>query len=62
MPAGSNSNAAQNADLIILVGDSESGLEAGVLREFAQQLRAECVNRPALYLAGSGTEVLLESR
>jgi hypothetical protein len=47
--------------LIIFVGDSETGLEAGLLRELAKQLSTERVDRPALYLACLGAEVFLEA-
>jgi len=62
VPAGGNTDAAEHAELIIFIRDSESWLEASVLREFAQQLGAECVNRPALCLGRSRAEEFLESR
>ena len=49
MPGRNPSMRCENRELILLVGDAESGRESDVIAEFAQQLRAECVDRRPLY-------------
>src|SRR5712691_4120497 len=52
---------AQNGSLIRLVGDAEAGLESDLFAEFAQQLGAERMDRPALDAFDAGSELTHEA-
>ncbi len=56
MPAPIALDPPEDAELILLVGDAEAGFEQHVRAEFAQELGAERVNRPALDVRRRGAE------
>ena len=53
MPGRWHLEPAKHGTLIVVVGYSETGLEADVAAELAQQLGAEGVDRSALHPLGS---------
>lgn len=62
MPGWWHLEPAEDRALIIVVGDTEAGLQADVGTELAQQLGAKSVNRSALYALGAGAELPVEAR
>lgn len=60
VPSARSFDAAQCAELILLVGDAESLFESDVAAQFAKQVGAECVDRAARDLVSGVAEPVLE--